>query len=303
MKRSVIQLAGKTYVISLPSKWVKQYNIHKGDELDISEDSNDATCLKISKIGLKTDFKKDVNLTNYGPDMTRRIIGALYKKGYDEVNIHYEEPETFNIIRNEIDSGLIGLEIINNSKSNCTLKMVVNQNLEDFDAMYRRLFYLLIGVGEDALKSLNPLNKEKLYEVILRDKNINKLADYCRRMINKSKDINAVYRYDIAENIEKIGDEYRDMFRFIYDNNLELKKNILKKIEDVNAYFVLFHKINYDFNVNESAEFSKRKKKLREEINELIKKASHNDIVILSYLDSIVKRIYDLNGVVLQMNF
>ena len=40
MKRKVIQLAGKTSVISLPSKWVQQQGIKKGDELEIKEEGS-----------------------------------------------------------------------------------------------------------------------------------------------------------------------------------------------------------------------------------------------------------------------
>ena len=37
MKRNVIQLAGKTLVVSLPSKWVKLNSVKKGDELNVLE--------------------------------------------------------------------------------------------------------------------------------------------------------------------------------------------------------------------------------------------------------------------------
>ena len=37
MKRKIIQLAGKTHVVSLPSKYVKKYGLKKGDEVDVEE--------------------------------------------------------------------------------------------------------------------------------------------------------------------------------------------------------------------------------------------------------------------------
>jgi len=37
MKRKIIQTAGKTMVVSLPSAWVKKYGIKKGEEVEVEE--------------------------------------------------------------------------------------------------------------------------------------------------------------------------------------------------------------------------------------------------------------------------
>ena len=37
MERKAIQLAGKTLVVSLPSKWAKKFGISKGDVLFVEE--------------------------------------------------------------------------------------------------------------------------------------------------------------------------------------------------------------------------------------------------------------------------
>ncbi len=81
MRRSVIQLAGKTHVVSLPSKWIKKYGIKKGDELELEENNEK---IVISKDSAKEIRSREIELNNYGA-MARRVIGALYKKGYDEV--------------------------------------------------------------------------------------------------------------------------------------------------------------------------------------------------------------------------
>ena len=36
IKRKVIQLAGRTLVVSLPSKWAKKHNVQKGDEIVVT---------------------------------------------------------------------------------------------------------------------------------------------------------------------------------------------------------------------------------------------------------------------------
>jgi len=38
MRRKVIQIAGSTKIISLPNKWCKEFNINKGDEINVNID-------------------------------------------------------------------------------------------------------------------------------------------------------------------------------------------------------------------------------------------------------------------------
>ena len=38
MKRSLILMGGKTYVVSLPAEWIKKHRLKKGQELEVSED-------------------------------------------------------------------------------------------------------------------------------------------------------------------------------------------------------------------------------------------------------------------------
>ena len=37
MKRSVIQLAGKTLLVSLPSKWARNCGVRKGEDIEVEE--------------------------------------------------------------------------------------------------------------------------------------------------------------------------------------------------------------------------------------------------------------------------
>ena len=60
MKRKVIKLADKTSVVSLPSKWIKNYKVEKGDELDLEEIGN-SILIKPSK--QQTEIKKiEINI-------------------------------------------------------------------------------------------------------------------------------------------------------------------------------------------------------------------------------------------------
>jgi len=38
MKRKIIQLAGKTMVVSLPAEWIRKFKVNKGDEVELKEE-------------------------------------------------------------------------------------------------------------------------------------------------------------------------------------------------------------------------------------------------------------------------
>ncbi|MFQ5475181.1 MAG: AbrB/MazE/SpoVT family DNA-binding domain-containing protein, partial [Candidatus Nanoarchaeia archaeon] len=95
MKRSVIQLAGKTQVISLPSKWVKKHGIKKGDALEVSEKRNALIC-STSKQVYHNQTK--INISGLGP-MAKRIIAAIYKAGFEEIEVAYSSAKELSLIQ------------------------------------------------------------------------------------------------------------------------------------------------------------------------------------------------------------
>ena len=96
MKRKVILLAGKTSVISLPNSWIKKWGINKGDELELIEKGN--------ALNIKT-----TNPSNVGKDIIlnteelgvfdKRYIADLYKYGYDEIKVIYDNPEYMEVLK------------------------------------------------------------------------------------------------------------------------------------------------------------------------------------------------------------
>ena len=42
MKRKIIKLGQATYVMSIPSKWIRENDLDKGDYIDVSEEEGDS---------------------------------------------------------------------------------------------------------------------------------------------------------------------------------------------------------------------------------------------------------------------
>ena len=81
MKRKVIQLAGKTLLVSLPIKWAKKYGIKKGNEVEVEERGKSLLIATEKAVSME---KKEIVLS--GPEeFIRRVISAEYKKGVSEI--------------------------------------------------------------------------------------------------------------------------------------------------------------------------------------------------------------------------
>ncbi|MFC1775182.1 AbrB/MazE/SpoVT family DNA-binding domain-containing protein, partial [Nanoarchaeota archaeon] len=96
MKRKVIQLAGKTHVISLPSDWVKKYGIKKSDELDVREKHN--TLMVSTEQDINVPQKTTVDISGLNEEFIKSIISVLHKVGYDEVEFFFDDPSVARII-------------------------------------------------------------------------------------------------------------------------------------------------------------------------------------------------------------
>ena len=90
MQRKVIKQGTNTLMVSLPVKWTKKTGITKGDYLNLLEDQN---TLLISKGETRTIIKKtEIKIkSTYKNTLIRAIIGNLYKKGYDQIEIKIDD--------------------------------------------------------------------------------------------------------------------------------------------------------------------------------------------------------------------
>ena len=78
MRRKVIQIANSTQLISLPRKWSLQFNIKKGDELEVEEQGSklsiaakeQATNLSTVEVNVDNLDKDSLILQKYAPSST-----------------------------------------------------------------------------------------------------------------------------------------------------------------------------------------------------------------------------------------
>jgi len=297
MKRKVSQIGPATLMVSLPAKWARKYGIKKGNEIDIEEDGNK---LVIGGKGEKTKrLTIDVSGSRF---MLGRVIGAAYKAGYHELEITFSSPEEYEIIQKELNKSLAGFEIVRMSKNHLMIKELSELKIGEFDKVFRRLFLFLLDTVQEGEKAIENNDENALGTLVLRDLNLNKLCDYCRRALNimdASDTKKITSHYALVEQLEKIGDMYKAIFNLIINDKINVSKHSLKSYLKLNQYLKKFHDLYYDFNLVELDELGKMKKKLTTELKSISEKVSQKERSLIFSLTALLNSIFDMNGVLI----
>lgn len=278
MQRSIIQLAENTLVVSLPSKWVKSVNLKKGDLINITPIENK---LVISPEMKNDETKTKITISN-NPVISKRIINTIYKKGFDEVELILESPAIIKDIKAEL-SGLLGFEIISQSKNYCLIKNIASPLEKEFDNILRKVFLIILEMGECCLNS-------SFEEVLSMEETVDKLTNFCKRCLNKRQVIDpkkTTLLYCIFWELEKIADEYYELAKFLASKRNKNADDLIKNINDFfRTFYDLFYKRNDELDKN-----------FEDKYNKLIKKCNFNhDPELMHYLNNIINRIYEVAG-------
>ena len=151
MKRSVIQLAGRTSVISLPSKWIQKYGVKKGDELELEEKENG---LFIATKNFPSIKKAVLDARALNPRTLRWALSGLHKSGYDEIEVLYEKKETLNVVQNLLRNIFVGFAVMDQNSKKFLLKSISADVEREFDPVLRRAFLITISFANSVCNAL-----------------------------------------------------------------------------------------------------------------------------------------------------
>ena len=210
MKRKLIQLNESTSAITLPSKWVKEQKLKKGDELTLTPKTN---MLMISPVQERTAV--ELKAEDYG-SLTRKMIYALYKKGVDEIKITYSGAQEINELYKVLDY-TSGFELVNQGKNFITIRNIATQ-LEGFDTLFKRTLRALNVMITEGITAMKQKNWQELSALALMEKMNNRHTNVCRRILNKNfeGDISNIGSfYYLVTDIERIADNLKELYGLV----------------------------------------------------------------------------------------
>ena len=140
MERKLVQHGESTLMVSLPKKWTKSQNLNKGDSVDISALPGK---LIISKNKIKTKERVEkiiLNTSNY--ENARTILGELYRRGIDRIEIEFKDSKTIYYIQLIVKS-MAGFEIITQNDFSCVLKRLLKETAINLDELQNKMINII----------------------------------------------------------------------------------------------------------------------------------------------------------------
>lgn len=253
MKRKLVKQGITTMMVSLPSIWIKQQHLQKGDEISI--EAIDDNLIITAEIGRQAKKKTEINITNETESSIRTLIVNAYRVGYDQLEVSYENEKQYKTIFETITNYLIGFEVIRKEKESCTIENITEPSQEQFDVLFKKIFYnisLMINSTEERLKGQS---KFEDYQAI--DTKVKQYQNFCIRIISKTNPLGskASLFWTFLGILVHGQRELYHLNKFLDSNRIKLKEKIL-----------LFH-LKKVFNLLKEACFEKDIKKL-EKIHE-----------------------------------
>jgi phosphate uptake regulator len=286
MKRKVIQLAGKTLVVSLPSAWAQSHGIRKGDEVEVEAGDSQLT---ISAGSMKQSRATEVRILDKGLFL-RRLVDNPYRLGYDEVTFYYDNPETFDKIEKEVGN-LMGFEIIKQGNNYCIVKNLSQGLTEGFENILNRLMMITTNMIEEIHEAVQNKDLEKIERIQKMEHTNNKFTHFCKRMINtrRFKDnhrLTQVYR--TVCQFEEMGDDLKDLCIVLANKKNKVSRSTVELMQKMHNHLKEFYKIYNKYSVEKVVAFGKVEKLLEKTCLELLELGK--DTLVLHYLGRVLSK-------------
>jgi phosphate uptake regulator len=297
MKRKINLVGQNTLTVSLPSKWAKQHNLNKGDEIDLIEENNQLV------LHTPNFISEDKSCTIHAKLPKRYIsrqIFSAFMKGYDVLKIKYDEPSVINLLHSYVN-GMVGFDITEQKKDFCIIKKIAHIDESEFESLFRRLFLLTITLANGCLGAIKKGEYHLLKDIAKLEYTQNKVYLTCLRIINKKghyffKDPNLYYL--LCQRLEDIGDDYKYISLYLAENHLTFKSSspTLKYFEEINKMLEKFYDFFYKFDKKDGMYIINKKKELIISGLSMLETVPKKEIRIIHKLLELLVKIYDAAG-------
>ncbi len=293
MKRKVIKQGNGTLTLTLPKDWTKKVKLNGGDELDVTESE---AGLLVHSPSVTGKGKIQIDATGYNERVTRLVLSAAHKSGYDEIEIIYDNPEIIKVAHELVKELYLGFSIVEQTQKRCVLKAIASDKVEDFENVLRRAFLVALSMADTSLEMIKDKKFDDLSTLVPLEHFNNQLTNFCERALNKKAYKNgSCFYYVVAWNLEKVCDNYK----YIADHRDLVKGAICKRILDlykeVNEFFRQFYEIFYKFDVMELVKLTEKGKSLLKELHK-VKNLTEYEIIIMHYLMMVVMQCLDFSA-------
>lgn len=269
MKRKIVQHGNSTLTLSLPSKWIKENDIKKGQYLniDILESGLFINPGKIKHSCIEIDIneKKEWYIT--------KILSHIYTYGYEEIKINYLDKKQLQLIRKAL-SELNGFEIIESTANYCKIKAVTSIDNAEFNEILKGIFWQIKSQFDYFIEDIEKNNYQN-YDEAKEIHNVTiRLINLSQRLINKNILFGRVlskYAYNVLIGLLNISRSISYAYNYSKSNNCEFTKNEIESIKKIKTFYLNLIDAYQNINILKVKDFLDEREKTIENFLEVLK--------------------------------
>ncbi|MFC1723132.1 hypothetical protein ACFL0V_03255 [Nanoarchaeota archaeon] len=253
MKRKIIKLGRSTYVTSLPSVWIREHNLEKGDFVELEEQDGG---LRLTAGGQKKGKKLEIDATNIQDKILDAELEMAYTLGYETIEIiHgmelkiYRHPykkkikaktKTTAFVQDKVNTKFIGMEVVEQSDKRTVIKdLGGGVSEEQANNIFKRILFL---ISQQAKESVTK-EKGKLEALLPGFDNTRKFIIYYLRVLARTSmpRTEARVRTNIMTHLNSINSAYRSIVAISLAKNMPSKNMrdvlamVVKNIDDMKS--------------------------------------------------------------------
>ncbi len=242
MKRKLVKHGEATLMVSIPSKWIKQKHLGKGDEVDIVESDGDLIVSTDKKLKKK---EKEIVFSSETESSLRMVITNAYRSGYEKLTVKFENDKQFGMIKEVVEKYLLGFEIINEDKNSCIIENITEPSIEQFSNIFSKV---LMNI-EFLIDNVYDYFEGKTADFEKTEQKIVEFDNFCRRVIYKQGNLEGqqlLWAFHTALNHGQR--ELYQLLIYLKKNAVKDNKDIKETIEKVKEVFALLKSAYYEKN-------------------------------------------------------
>ena len=245
--RKVQVTGGSSFIVSLPKEWIRASDIHKNDPVGLIIQPDGSLTITPNISGKASERVKKINLAFFdnADILFRSLIGA-YVAGFDVIEIVSPGriPSWVHKSVRKFTQRTVGQEVSDQTDKKIIIRDLLNPGEMPFASTLRRMGVIVAGMQRDAVFALKTRDEELVEDIILRDRDVNRLYwlvarqyNLLLRNVSLSREMGidielALIYLQISRVIERVGDHVVNVAESIRSlMYTSIEKKIIEMIE------------------------------------------------------------------------
>jgi phosphate uptake regulator len=294
MKRKLIKqgLGGLTFYV--PKKWAETNHLKAGDEIEVQEE--ESKLIVLGK-GTPDKYKTSITLEKASKHFVHEVIANLYKKGYDEIKVEFDKPDTLKIIE-EVVNELLGFEIVDVKSKKITIKNISTTLEEEYLNLFRKCYLLCKQNFQKTIADIKKESYSNLSEIERYRFMLLRYINYCDRVLLKHKrnEDFMVFEYLTIYALEKIANEIYYLYSYLNSYNPKVDNLTFNHLQTTFSSFEKLFANYFKGDMKSLKEFAKEKDQFfMKDFDKLIENKK-TDSHIIHRISNIMRRCQDAVG-------